>query len=260
MTNNKQAIMVLGHGDNANVLQETIQILDNENIDFFIHWDKKFKKPRLKSSKSKVQFVKSINVTWGAESMMKAELMLMQAVQQSGKYAMMHLISSVDMPLMTSEYMLDYFSDGRSYLGFEYASDDIPDDVIERVKYYWPIDNISLRDHKLYGKLIHKINKLFKVNRLKGCDLKLGKGPQWFSVNTKYLQKILEFDKRPFLHTNCIDEMFMQTILPELNSHSKRINDNVQAVRYIDWNRGTPYVFTMNDIQELRDVVNTQYA
>ncbi|MGZ1085968.1 hypothetical protein ACXO1P_09110 [Lactobacillus delbrueckii subsp. bulgaricus] len=33
MTNTKQAIMVLGHGDNANVLQETIQILDNENID-----------------------------------------------------------------------------------------------------------------------------------------------------------------------------------------------------------------------------------
>ncbi|RZM15631.1 glycosyltransferase [Lactobacillus delbrueckii] len=59
MTNIKQAIMVLGYGDNANVLQETIQILDNENIDFFIHWDKKFKKPRLKSSKSKVQFVKS---------------------------------------------------------------------------------------------------------------------------------------------------------------------------------------------------------
>ena len=32
------------------------------------------------------------------------------------------------------------------------------------------------------------------------------------------------------------------------------------AARYIDWQRGTPYVFTKNDVPELKNVVNTKYA
>ncbi|MGL4267968.1 MAG: hypothetical protein ACRCR7_12700 [Weissella cibaria] len=43
----KHAIMVEGHGDTADILQSTIDWLDDSEIDFFIHWDKKYKKPKL---------------------------------------------------------------------------------------------------------------------------------------------------------------------------------------------------------------------
>lgn len=37
----KHAIMVIGYGENAGVLQETINVLDDSDIDFYIHWDKR---------------------------------------------------------------------------------------------------------------------------------------------------------------------------------------------------------------------------
>lgn len=33
--------MVIGHGENASILQSTINILDSVDIDFFVHWDRK---------------------------------------------------------------------------------------------------------------------------------------------------------------------------------------------------------------------------
>lgn len=41
----RHAIMVMGAGDSS-VLQRTITFLDDLDIDFFIHWDKKFDLPR----------------------------------------------------------------------------------------------------------------------------------------------------------------------------------------------------------------------
>ena len=52
----KHAIMVMGFGDNPSVLQETINILDDNDIDFIIHWDKKSKLPKLNAKKSKLIF------------------------------------------------------------------------------------------------------------------------------------------------------------------------------------------------------------
>ena len=53
----------------------------------------------------------------------------------------------------------------------------------------------------------------------------------------------------------------VQTILGRFEAQvPKNNNDNYQAARYIDWNRGTPYVFTSKDIKELKSKVNTKYA
>lgn len=57
--------------------------------------------------------------------------------------------------------------------------------------------------------------------------------------------------------------MFVQTILPELDKIPDNIpvsNANYQALRYIDWKRGGPYVFKLDDVNELRNVINTKYA
>lgn len=64
----RHAILVEGHGNNAEVLQETIRILDDAEIDFWIHWDKRFKKPILTSYKSKLHFIKPIKNNWGADT------------------------------------------------------------------------------------------------------------------------------------------------------------------------------------------------
>lgn len=43
----RHAIMVLGSGDNSEVLQKTIDHLDDPEIDFFIHWNLKYELPKL---------------------------------------------------------------------------------------------------------------------------------------------------------------------------------------------------------------------
>lgn len=69
----KHVILVEGHGDNADVLQKTIEILDDYDIDFIVHWDKKYRRPVLKSKKSEIIFVKPIEVYWGSFSQVVVE-------------------------------------------------------------------------------------------------------------------------------------------------------------------------------------------
>lgn len=247
--------MVIGHGDNADVLQETINVLDNKNIDFFIHWDKKFKKPNLLSHDSHIYFIKSLNVGWGTDSLMIVELKLLSAVNKANRYKMAHLISSADMPLMDSKYFIDYFDGQKSYLGF---SDDNTKKFNKRLSYYWP--KFSLRNKRILTKLILAYNRLFHINRLKNKDITLKKGPQWFSINTNLIPEILDFDKNPFFNTYCVDEIFIQTILSRFSPKKIVENDNVQAARYIDWNRGKPYTFSLKDVDELKKVKNTNFA
>lgn len=63
----RHAILVIGTGTDASILQKTINHLDDENIDFFVHWDAKYKKPLLRSNNSKIIFIKQQKVNWGGE-------------------------------------------------------------------------------------------------------------------------------------------------------------------------------------------------
>lgn len=55
--------------------------------------------------------------------------------------------------------------------------------------------------------------------------------------------------------TKCADEVFLQTLV--LNSSFKdnvaphKDDDNLMALRLIDWNRGAPYIWTSHDIDEI---------
>ena len=105
----KHAILVEGHGENANVLQGTINVLDDDDIDFWIHWDKKNKEPILTSKKSKIKFIKQRTNMWGSDSQILVEKQLLEAV--SGlNYDYVHLISSSDIPLMSRDHFKSFFT------------------------------------------------------------------------------------------------------------------------------------------------------
>nr|WP_278769565.1 beta-1,6-N-acetylglucosaminyltransferase [Limosilactobacillus mucosae] len=133
----KHAIMVLGHGEDASILQKTIDLLDCDNIDFFIHWDRKYKQPSLCSKCSKVYMIKKpILVSWGTDSQVLAEKKLFQSVIDEGGYDYVHLISSVDMPLMTKDYF-----DKDVYLGFS----NVNKSICHRISWYYPFGKINPR-------------------------------------------------------------------------------------------------------------------
>lgn len=255
----KHAICVIGYGENAAVLQKTINILDDNDIDFFIHWDSKYKLPKLYSNHSHIYFIKNrISVKWGSFTQIKAELLLLKLVENRNIYDYVHLISSNDIPLMTPTYFKKFFNH-EVYIGFDKKF--TQKEAIKRVGYYYP-SNIDFRKHKFIRKFLICENKYFKINRLRNHpNLKIEKGPNWFSIKTKYINEILNSNIKIFEHSYCADELFIQTILQRFKSYQiKSEDDNKQAVRYIDWHRGGPYIFTINDVAELKSKVNTKYA
>lgn len=256
----RHAICVTGYGDQADVLQKTINILDDKDIDFFIHWDARYKIPNLQSKLSKIYFVKNrIPVKWGGQSQIAATLLLLKLVQKFiSSYDYIHLISCNDVPLMTSDYFKDFFTD-NTYIGFD--NNFTSKNLKERIGFYYP-GNIDFRKQKITARVLKFINILFNINRVKKYSkINFKKGPNWFSIKSKYIPEILNFNISTFMHGYCADELVVQTILRRFEvQEPKNNNDNYQAARYIDWNRGTPYVFTRGDVDELRSKVNTQFA
>lgn len=187
--------------------------------------------------------------------------MLKTVLDYQEDYEYVHLISSVDMPLMTKEYFKGYFSKDL-YLGF------LPNDLVKvdkirnRLRYFWPTDYLNARNR--YGKLLMKLsetlNGLLRIDRIKNKPISIGKGSNWFSIKYNFIPKIMDYPNMSiFKYSLCADEMFLQTILNSYNPNIS-MDDNEMAARYIDWERGQPYTFTMNDVEELKQLVNTKYA
>ena len=248
----------MGHGEQSTILQKTIEVLDDKDIDFFIHWDKKYKQPDIRAKHSTVYFVRPrLNIAWGTDTQIKGEILLLKEAYKSiQNYKMFHLISSVDMPLMDVSHFKNSFNGNKSYLGF---TNNINNTIENRVRYYYPFSNINFRTHPTWTKSMILINQFLRVDRWKKYkETPIYKGPNWFSLTREDVTKVLEADLNKFFHSYCADEIFIQTLLPQLDNHQN--DDNFAALRYIDWNRGKPYSFQMSDVEELRKVKNNKIA
>lgn len=255
----RHAIMVMGAG-NSSVLQRTINALDDPNIDFFIHWDRKFTLPKLESKYSKIIFTPRISVTWGTDTQIRVINLLLRAVHDDVRtYDYVHWISESDIPLMTKEYFLNYFTKDI-YVG--YSEDG--EKCRSRISYFWPVHDIDLQHHWFQRVSIKHFNKKYNIDRLQGLDIHPEKGCAWFSIKAKYISSILNW-RYSYVFTNChcADEMYMQTFFADKKPKKLVEDDCTQAARYIDWKHGEnghPRIFTVDDVDELRQNMNTKYA
>ncbi len=210
----KQAIMIMGFGD-PSVAQATISHLDSDYIDFFVHWDQKYAVPNFKSEHSKIVYSPNrIDVKWGQYSEILAEKELLRTVQKSSeKYSYVHLISSSDIPLFTVDYFKNFF-DKDAYIGYQHP--DLPR-LDKRLKFYYPISKIDVRNKLWLVKIIKIVNYLLFVDRLRGKNIQIKWGPQWFSLNAKYIDELLAKDDSIFKNTFLCDEEYIQMLLYYLN-------------------------------------------
>lgn len=245
----KHAVMIMGYGEEAPIVQQTINMLDDEDIDFFIHWDAKYALPKLYSSKSSIYFLKNrISVRWGTYSQIQATIALLRE-SYHGEYEYYHLISSNDGPLVNGKQFKKFFTK-EIYLGFDSK---VTNKEINRIRYYYP-ENVDFRKHKLVLHLFTLSNYLLRINRLKKYKkLNVKKGTNWFSIRKKYVPEILNTNMGTFRHGVCADEIFMQTIFSRFENSIQ----NGGTARYIDWKKGNPYTFEISDIDWLRRIRKT---
>lgn len=142
---NKHAYLIIAH-NNFYILKKLIALIDDERNDIYIHIDKKtknFKKDDFMNicKKSQVYFIKRISVYWGDYSQVQCELNLLKAAIK-GNYQYYHLISGVDLPIKSQDYIHDFF------------------DINNNIEYVRFTDNW---DYSRVSK-IHILNKLNKTN------------------------------------------------------------------------------------------------
>lgn len=261
----KHAYLIMAHNE-FTILEKLLKLLDNENNDIYLHIDKKVKnfdfnyfKKLIK--KSNLIFTKRLDVRWGSYKQIACEYLLFRTASQK-KYAYYHLLSGTDMPLTNQKTVHDFFdkNKGKEFVCFD-NHQNISESAIERVKYYHLFVNLARSKNKLLRKFFQvfhfhsiKFQKKLKINRLKKVNYTFRKGANWVSVTDEFVKYLLSKEKevkKIFKYSYCADELFVQTILYNSkfykNVYSMKNDDYLGIKRYIDWKRGEPYTFTIDD-------------
>lgn len=259
----RHAYLIMAY-DNFYVLEKLLLLLDDDRNDIFLHIDKKtndFERPYFEDliKKAGLFFLDREEVFWGDYSQVEVTLDLLSAALGNGRYHYLHLLSGVDLPIKSQDYIHEFFADKAcEFLGlvpktFWYST--------RRVKYYFPLINTRhYRKSKFIKGLVAflvLLQHFLGVNRLKNSEYEIYNGWTWFSITNdfaRYLLEKREVIKQTFQNTLAPDELFIHTVA--YNSHFKnRIYDitNLKngSMRDIDWKRGTPYIFRSSDFQEL---------
>lgn len=263
------AYMIIAHRQ-FDLLAKLITALDDERNDIFVHIDAKvrdfdFEKFKVLPKRSRIYFTPRIGVTWGDFSQVKCELILLAEVdkmQKSGRvYDYVHLISGADLPIKSNDEIHRFFNEnaGRQFVHF--TADNVSESSEGRIKYY----HLFRRRRNLFTKILAQIalrvQMLCGVNRLKNKNIKVQKGCNWFSITGEfaaYIAQESERLKKILRFSYCGDEVFVQTAL--VNSpfaddvYMKNCgNNHLACARLIDWQRGNPYVFKMQDFDLIKN-------
>ena len=232
-------------------------MLDHPKIDIFIHFDAKNKSydpaETLKLTKySRIFHTPRIKVSWGGYSQIKAELILLEAAASQGHYGHYHLLSGADLPIKKSEDIIKFFEEHseNEFVGFQSRNFGYED----RIRYYYPFQELNGRRGnrivRVLSRISLKLQKMLHVHRNKGINFQ--KGSQWFSITDKFARYVLS--KREWIHkvfhdTVCADEIFLHTLLLNSDFYEKRAPS---SMRFIDWNRGSPYTFRLSDLEQIK--------
>lgn len=266
----KQAYLIMAH-DNMRQLNLLLSALDSQYGDIFLHIDAKSRMRMdglIKPRHARLFICDSMKVYWADYTQVECELNLLQRAAAEGPYQYYHLLSGADFPLMSQQRIHD-FLDGRNELFIHYATRQNLEHTSVFVKYYHFFQKRlaqANRDHRfsLWKVLEHAslfIQRLLGVDRLSGAP-QMFKGANWFSIPDDFVRYVLsqrQWIRRQFRFTRSPDEFFLQMLACNASEFRSRIyslaqdDDYDACLRYIDWQRGTPYVFTEHDYEELTD-------
>lgn len=261
----KHAYLIMAH-KNDFTFQTLLRLLDDERNTLFVHMDRKLKNynqsdvEKMVSKASLIHTSKRMAVTWGGYSQIELEMLMLETATSVGNFDFYHLVSGNDLPIKPQDVIHSFFDSnaGKEFVQFQ----DIQCNFDDRVNLYYFFQNIIGR--KSSGLRCLENISLEIQRKLKICrspNLKLQKGANWFSITDDFARYVLnqkEMVRKVFRYSLCADELFLQTLL--INSeyvnnlfYSTFDNNYYAIVRHIDWNRGEPYVFTIQDIDELKE-------
>ena len=259
--NRKHAYLIMAHAQ-PELLKMLLHALDDERNDIYLHLDKKsdIGKDDLKTAvaRSGLFFAESMNVTWAGESLIICEMNLFKMANATG-YEYYHLISGADFPLRSQDEIHGFFEENAGYEFMDFWKRD-EKEYLYRIRYKYPLQEKIGRytndPRTLFYRVCSKLNVLYQkltgVDRVRGYGREILCGSQWVSVTdafVKYLLSNEEEIREFFFQGVAADELYKQTICRNSEFYEKVYPGG--SMRLIDWERGDPYTWTENDIDEI---------
>lgn len=251
---NKHAYLIMAH-NNFSILEKLIKLLDYEYNDLYIHIDKKierfdfdyFEKLCIHSNVYFIQ--KRKDVQWGRQSLVLTEMLLFKTAYHNGDYGWFHLLSGVDLPILSAQEIYSYFFDkDKSYV---YIQPNMSKWDKQRISRY----SFSLKNEVL-SNILYNIQERFSVDRVKRLVVK--KGSNWCSLTRRSVEILLvkekEIKKMTFA-SSCADEVYKQTILYNYAKDTIFFDEhgNTTNLRYVDWSSGGnhPKILDETDLENI---------
>lgn len=266
---NKHAYLIIAHNE-PEVLRTLLAMLDDVRNDIFVHIDRRARSvyesvKDYKPKHSTLVFLEHpIAVYWGDISQVQVEYMLFERAFSQGPYAYYHLLSGVDLPIKSQDYIHAFFqqNQGKEFVGFWMDAAHRRDLKRKVYRYY-----LFTRYFKGGNALVHSVcalsrnlflalQKVIRYKRNQG-NIVFQKGFNWVSITQAFCTYLLSQKEnvfRTFRYTLCPDEIFIQTVLwnSSFREHIyNKENALIGSMRYIDWERGNPYVWQEKDTDEL---------
>ena len=266
----KHAFLIMAHHQ-PELLRRLIAYLDDERNDIYLHIDRKSTELHPEDFRSITKnaglfFTQRIPVTWGGYSQIRCELLLLKEAVKRG-YSYYHLLSGADIPLISQNDFHSFFEQikGKEIVGF--ARPQISADELDRFNvYHFFQDRIGRESSTPLARIEHvsiRLQHLLRISRVKCYQKKYGisvlqKGTNWFDITDDLARYVLEKEKeirKMYRWTRCCDEVFLQMLVANSAFRDrlfyKGFGSYLSNLRYVDWRRGSPYVFREQDYEEI---------
>lgn len=266
----KHAYLIMAHNDFGS-LKHLLAAIDDKRNDIYLHIDAKTwfvdqQEIGTWVKESVLFFTPRMDVRWGHTSLVECELLLLEQATLHGQYHYYHLLSGIDFPLKSQDEIHEYLSDkDREFLAYHYPGE-YGDDYMHKIKYYHPfmrwcgkggfdgpgIKNAIRRTLSFWQWKIVEKQKEWGIDRTKRYkDFQFVKGCNWFSITDDFARYIIACRRQIIKMSrfmNTPDEVFMASLA--INSQYKDRIEN-ESLRCIDWKRGDPYEYTIEDLPQL---------
>ena len=235
---------------NFNHLNRLITSLEDNNVEFYIHIDKRSELPTNLLKTDNIHYISRIKVWWGGFSHMQAILDLMrEALKNKPDYLV--LISGGDYPIRSRAVLYNMLQSGGEYINIEKGfSQGKPE---ARLKYYY-FDAFDRRSKSLKTKIYFLLEKIIRQIAVKKTYpfKEVYHGSTWWALSNscatymlEYLQenpKFLKFFKSSW----CPEECMPHTII----GNSDFIKNVKYDLTYTDWSiKPGPALINENHIE-----------
>lgn len=262
----KVAILIQCHNHIEN-LNHLIQFFFDDFFDIFIHLDKKSDLiDNIKLNKNVYLIKNRISVKWGQFSQVEASLELLKEAMKTYDYKYVNLISGVDVPVKSIDYMKKFFeANNNQYIECSKLPNGWSKGGLDRIKVFYPQWMISRPTDKIRRAVRILYREFILGTKIFERDTRLIKtfygGSQWFSITgecANYLLKEIETHLQKlefFRNVLCSDELIFNTLIMNSPFKNKVKNNNL---RYIDWHQGYLGSPKDLDIEDINSAVKSK--